>query len=84
MGSSCRRAVIYQCIRKQHSQDLKHEGNRNYFPLLPLEVLVKLQSAKQQSAAKLQAKFIAISTTSEEEQTRGVTALLPAGEDVPL
>ena len=67
MGSSWRRAVIYQCIRRQHSQHLKHKENRNYFPLLPSEVLVKPQSAKQQSAVKLQVKLTATSTTSEEE-----------------
>lgn len=69
MGSSCRRVVTLECIRKQYSEDLKHKENRNYFPLLPPEVLVKLQSAKKHRVAKLQTKFTAISTASKEEPT---------------
>ena len=59
--------LLASALESSTHQHLKHVEKRNYFPFLPPEVLVKLQSAKQQSAVKLQAKFTAISTTSEEE-----------------
>lgn len=53
--------------RKSQAHRTWSTRKTNDFPLLPSQVQVKPQSAKQQRVVKLRVKFAAISTASEEE-----------------